>query len=72
MNLRGRTGRERKRQTITAFPRISALALISNFSQKDGCLLNFRLNEIENGIAVPGKFTAFNKNVAIGQIKIYK
>ena len=33
-------------------------------------LLNFPLNEIENGIAVPGKFTAFNKNVAIGQIKI--
>ena len=26
------------------------------------------MNERENGIVVPGKFTAFNKNVAIGQI----
>ena len=36
--------------------------------KRGGRLLNFPLNEIENSIVVPGKFTAFNKNVAIGQI----
>ena len=46
VNLRDRMGGERKRQTITAFPRISVRALISNFSQKDGCLFKGeRLNE---------------------------
>lgn len=34
---------------------------------RGGRLLNFPSNEIENGTVVPGKFTAFNKNVAIGQ-----
>ena len=46
VNLLEGTGGERKRQTITAFPRISARALISNYSQKDGCLFEGkRLNE---------------------------
>ena len=35
---------------------------------RGGRLLNFPSNEIENGTVVPGKFTAFNKIVAIGQI----
>ena len=38
--------------------------------KRGGRLLNYPLNEIENGIAVPGKFTALKKNVATGQIKI--
>ena len=38
VNLRDRTGRETKREAITAFCRIRAGGLISNFCQKDGRL----------------------------------
>ena len=32
-----------------------------------GCLLRFPLNELDHGLVVPGKLTAFTKRAAIGQ-----
>ena len=58
----------------TVFPPISAGALIRRkVLNLVGRLLRVPLNQLENGLVVPGKFTAFTKNSAIGQkLKKYK